>query len=175
VQTRLFYDPPLPPNSTATPDPRHAYAGGFYSTEAETLSPTILRLKSGMDKAVPSTNAVAASNLFRLGTQLNEDKYILQAKETVNAFEAEILQYPWLFVGLLTSVVTARLGVRTARVGSGDEAALRAWYTRPRAEAGVLILAKGKEEEGAGTKQGSNGILEGLKKKVEDLTIGSRS
>ncbi|KAK3311588.1 uncharacterized protein B0T15DRAFT_521924 [Chaetomium strumarium] len=186
TQTRLFYDPPLAPNSKATPDPRHAYAGGFYSTEAETLSPTILRLKSGMDKAMPSTNAVAASNLFRLGTLLNEQKYVLQAKETVNAFEAEILQYPWLFVGLLTSVVTARLGVRTARVDRReDEDVLRAWYTRPRAEAGVLILVEGKEEGAGktkreedsikeGTKQG-DGVWEGLKKKVEDLTIGSRS
>ncbi|KAK4237880.1 hypothetical protein C8A03DRAFT_34123 [Achaetomium macrosporum] len=195
TQTRLFYDPPLPPNNNShhhqtptTPDPRHAYAGGFYSTEAATLSPTILRLKSGMDKSVPSTNAVSASNLFRLGTLLNEERYVLQAKETVNAFEAEILQYPWLFVSLLTSVVTARLGVRTARVsGGGDEDALRAWYTRPRAEAGVLILVggggegeagkgkgKGKGEEGTGSKEGLS-PLEGLKKKVEELSVGSRS
>ena len=167
TQTRLFYDllasssssTPTPPED---PSPRQAHSGGFYSTEAvATLSPTILRLKSGMDKSAPSTNAVSASNLFRLGTlRRNEDgeRYLRQAKETVNAFEAEILQYPWLFVSLLTGVVTARLGVRTAVVRRGDENALREVLTSPRAEAGVLVHVDVEGEAG----------LEG---KVEALTL----
>ncbi len=81
-----------------------------------------------------------------------------QAKETVNAFEAEILQYPWLFVSLLTGVVTARLGVRTAVVRRGDENALREVLTSPRAEAGVLVHVDVEGEAG----------LEG---KVEALTL----
>lgn len=63
-----------------------------------------------MDTALPSTNAVSVSNLFRLGTMLNNDSYAATARESINAFEAEILQYPWLFPGLLSGVVTARLG-----------------------------------------------------------------
>jgi uncharacterized protein YyaL (SSP411 family) len=98
-----------------------------------------------MDKSAPSTNAVAASNLFRLGTLLDgegrgREGYVAQAKETVNAFEAEILQYPWLFVSVLTGVVTARLGVRRVVVGRGDAEGLRGVWRRPRAEAGVLVV-----------------------------------
>ncbi|KAK3903989.1 hypothetical protein C8A05DRAFT_32237 [Staphylotrichum tortipilum] len=162
TQTRLFYDPPSNPSTPSpTPSPRQAYSGGFYSTEAATLSPTILRLKSGMDKSQPSTNAVAASNLFRLGSLLPEgEKYLRQARETVNAFEAEILQYPWLFVSLLTGVVTARLGVRRVEVGKEGEGR-REWDWRPRGEAGVLVFVEGGKEEG----------LEG---KVAGLRIGER-
>ncbi|KAL2269293.1 hypothetical protein VTJ83DRAFT_1477 [Remersonia thermophila] len=165
TQIRLFYDAPFSaaPSSavtTASASPRHAYAGGFYSTESAALSPTILRLKSGMDKSQPSTNAVAASNLFRLGALFQElggenskpaagEEYLRLARETVSAFEAEILQYPWLFVSLLTGVVAGRLGVRRQAVsaaedGKGvaaaDEPVLRKWYTAPRAEAAVLVL-----------------------------------
>ncbi|KAL2140318.1 hypothetical protein VTI28DRAFT_3962 [Corynascus sepedonium] len=166
TQTKLFYDAPLTSSlTTATaPSPRHAHSGGFYSTEYETLSPTILRLKSGMDKSQPSTNAVSASNLFRLGTFLGVDTYLLQARETVNAFEAEILQYPWLFVSLLTGVVAARLGVKKAEVRRGDDEALRRWYTTPRAEAAVLLLIGEQESKEAA-----------LEKKVGELTLGERS
>jgi uncharacterized protein YyaL (SSP411 family) len=159
TQTHLFYDPPSTKPRTATSSPRHAHSGGFYSTEAATLSPTILRLKSGMDKSQPSTNAMSASNLFRLGTLLvatreeaaKGEAYLLQARETVNAFEAEILQYPWLFVSLLTGVVTARLGVKKVEVARGDAEGLRKWYTAPRAEAGVLVLVgDGGSGEGKG-------------------------
>ncbi|KAK3290308.1 uncharacterized protein B0H64DRAFT_62405 [Chaetomium fimeti] len=171
TQTALFYDAPLSKSSsittTPTHSPRNAHSGGFYSTESATLSPTILRLKSGMDKAHPSTNAVSASNLFRLGTLLDTEPYVLQARETVNAFEAEILQYPWLFVSLLTGVVTARLGVRKLEVRKEDADALRKWYTTPRAEAAALVLIgdKGKDTTTA----------EGLVKKVEELVVGERS
>jgi uncharacterized protein YyaL (SSP411 family) len=85
-------------------------SGGFYTTE-ESAPFTILRLKDGMDTAQPSTNGLSANNLFRLAALLNDKSYSARARETVNAFEVEILQYPWLFVGLLGAVVTARLGV----------------------------------------------------------------
>ena len=63
-----------------------------------------------MDTSLPSTNAVSVSNLFRLGKLLNNEEYLGTAKETINAFEAEMLQYPWLFPGLLGGVVAARIG-----------------------------------------------------------------
>lgn len=65
-----------------------------------------------MDTSLPSVNAVAASNLFRLGALLDDERYSALARGTVNAFEAEMLQHPWLFPGLLSGVVTARLGPR---------------------------------------------------------------
>ncbi|UKZ82467.1 hypothetical protein TrVFT333_010256 [Trichoderma virens FT-333] len=85
-------------------------AGAFFST---TLSSphTILRLKDGMDTSLPSTNGVSVSNLFRLGELLGDEKFTGFARETINAFEAEMLQHPWLFPGLLGGVVVARLGL----------------------------------------------------------------
>ncbi|KAK4102347.1 hypothetical protein N658DRAFT_447971 [Parathielavia hyrcaniae] len=171
TQTLLFYDTPFPKPLSASPSPRRAYSGGFYSTEADTLSPTILRLKSGMDKSQPSTNAVSASNLFRLGSLLPKESgeaYLLQAKQTVNAFEAEILQYPWLFVSLLNGVVTARLGVKRVEEWRGDEEGLRWFYTSPRAEARVLVLVG--EEAGSLNREKEEGT--GLESKVKELAVG---
>jgi hypothetical protein len=107
----------------------------------------------------------------------NEGASLLQqARETVNAFEAEILQYPWLFVGLLTGVVTARLGVRRVEVKQGDESGLRRWYTTPRAEAGVLVLVGGEGDDGKQVPgQGKVEEETGLVKKVEGLAVGERS
>jgi uncharacterized protein YyaL (SSP411 family) len=84
-------------------------AGAFFSTTSSSPQ-VILRLKDGMDTSLPSVNAVAASNLFRLAAILDDERYASLAKGTVNAFEAEMLQHPWLFPGLLGGVVTARLG-----------------------------------------------------------------
>ncbi|KAH6605273.1 spermatogenesis-associated 20 [Trichoderma cornu-damae] len=85
-------------------------AGAFYSTTPSSPH-TILRLKDGMDTSLPSTNGVSVSNLFRLGELLGDEKFTDLARETINAFEAEMLQHPWLFPGLLGGVVVARLGL----------------------------------------------------------------
>lgn len=85
--------------------------GGFYST-AEGQSDLILRLKDGMDSAEPSTNGVSAENLNRLASLFEDDDYRKKAKETLGAFEAEILQHSFLFVGLLDAIVVERLGMK---------------------------------------------------------------
>jgi hypothetical protein len=72
----------------------------------------MLRLKDSIDTAIPSMNGISVSNLFRLGALLGDKKYVTQAKDSVAVFEAEILQYPWLFPSLLSSVVAARLGTK---------------------------------------------------------------
>lgn len=95
TQISLFYD---------------SASGAFYSTVANSPH-TILRLKDGMDTSLPSTNATSVSNLFRLGDILGDDKFTFLARESIDAFEVEMLQHPWLFPGLLSGVVTARLGV----------------------------------------------------------------
>ncbi|KAB5562702.1 hypothetical protein GE09DRAFT_1109260 [Coniochaeta sp. 2T2.1] len=154
TQLALFYDPPSPSSSSPpTPLLHRSSSGGFYTTE-EAAPHAILRLKDGMDTAQPSTNGVSASNLFRLAALLNDRSYSARARETVNAFEVEILQYPWLFVGLLGAVVSARLGV-TGRVvvisrgkeegeGVGEEEVL------PRADAKAVLRVKaGGEGEGS--------------------------
>lgn len=109
VQIKLFYDSVSTASRPATPGGQQSSCGGFYST-TDDAPQAILRLKDGMDTAQPSTNSVSTSNLFRLGAIFGDSKYTKLARETINAFEVEMLQYPWLFVGLLGSVVTARLG-----------------------------------------------------------------
>lgn len=69
-----------------------------------------------MDTSVPSTNAISVSNLFRIADLLADDKLAVNARQTINAFEAEMLQHPWLFPGLLAGVVTARLGSQRRNV-----------------------------------------------------------
>lgn len=64
-----------------------------------------------MDTTLPSANAVSVSNIFRLGALLDDEKFTAIARQTIGAFEVEMLQYPWLFPGLLTGLVTARLGL----------------------------------------------------------------
>ena len=100
-----------------------------------------------MDKSQPSTNAVSASNLFRIGTLLGHAQYIHLAKGTINAFESEILQYPWLFVSLLTGVVAAKLGVKNVVLSASDKEGLRRYRTSPRAEARVLVLGTEQKSE----------------------------
>ena len=100
-------------------------SGGFFTTPSLATTPDlILRLKSGMDNAEPSTNGISAQNLFRLGSLLADDSYTTYAKSTVQAFEAELLQHPFLFASMLLPVVESRLGMkgvvvvgRTSRAG----------------------------------------------------------
>ena len=73
-----------------------------------------------MDTSLPSANAASVSNLFRLSALLAEPTFALLARETLAAFEVEMLQYPWLFPGLLAGVVAARLGGRHYAVVEGE-------------------------------------------------------
>lgn len=75
-----------------------------------------------MDNAEPSTNGISASNLNRLCSLLNDASYAELAKSTVQAFEAEMLQHPFLFVTLLDSIVMGRVGIKGIVVtGEGAE------------------------------------------------------
>lgn len=115
TQLSLFYDR----GSSDDNSP----GGGFFATPSAAPH-TILRLKDGMDTSEPSTNGVSASNLYRLSSLLGDDiedldpdaktkkGYAERAKETIEAFEAEILQYPWGFGSFMPGVVAGRLGVR---------------------------------------------------------------
>ncbi|KAF3768785.1 hypothetical protein M406DRAFT_82026 [Cryphonectria parasitica EP155] len=145
TQIDLFYDPTVPSTSRpVTPMAHHSACGGFYSTTDE-ASHVILRLKDGMDTAQPSTNAISASNLFRLGVMLGDTHYTKLARETINAFEVEALQYPWLFIGLLGGVVTARLGgiVWVTKADKDEEELRRKFYELPRAGLRSLVLSQG--------------------------------
>ncbi|KAI9716908.1 MAG: hypothetical protein M1812_005057 [Candelaria pacifica] len=85
-------------------------SSAFYSTEASQPD-LILRLKDGMDSAEPSTNGISAQNLFRLSSLLSDSEYTTLAKKTVMAFEAEVMQHPFLFSSLLQGVVCGNVGM----------------------------------------------------------------
>lgn len=93
--------------------------GGFFSTPAN-AEHIILRLKDGMDTSEPSTNGVSATNLYRLSSLLADDDYAVKGKETLNSFESEMLQYPWLFASFMPAVAAGKLGVEGIVVTVGD-------------------------------------------------------
>lgn len=86
-----------------------------------------------MDTSEPSTNGTSASNLFRLASLLGDDikvedqnknydgGYSRRAKETIVAFEAEILQYPWGFGSFMPGMVASRLGIKGTMVIEGPK------------------------------------------------------
>ena len=77
-----------------------------------------------MDSAEPSTNGTSALNLHRLSSLLGDDSYADRARKTCAAFEAEIMQHPFLFPSLLAATVVGKLGEKAVVVvgeGKGDE------------------------------------------------------
>lgn len=73
----------------------------------------LLRLKTGTESATPSVNGVIARNLLRLAALLEEEEYRTLARQTCNSFAVEIMQHPFLFVGLLDVIVGLQIGTRT--------------------------------------------------------------
>jgi hypothetical protein len=73
----------------------------------------LFRLKTGTESATPSVNAVIARNLLRLAALVEEDSYRTLARQTCNSFAVEIMQHPFLFVGLLDVIVGLQIGTRT--------------------------------------------------------------
>ncbi|MCJ1477305.1 hypothetical protein MMC13_005976 [Lambiella insularis] len=101
-----------------------APTGAFYTTphpSSSSSSDLLLRLKSGMDNAEPSANNISAMNLHRLSSLLEDESYAQLAKATVQAFEAEVEQWPFTFPGMLGSVVLERLGVKGVVITGGAQ------------------------------------------------------
>ncbi|CAP67213.1 uncharacterized protein PODANS_1_22260 [Podospora anserina S mat+] len=142
AQNRLFYDSPSAVNGT--PSRRAAGSGGFYSTELQTISSNIPRLKSAMDILIPSVNAVSASNLYRLGSIFAESRYKQIALETIKAFDPELMEHHWIHQSLLANVITAKLGVEEVRIENQDlvQSQLAELRLRARGRARVLVEAK---------------------------------
>lgn len=88
---------------------------GYYSTPS-TMVPgmpgPLLRLKTGTESATPSVNGVIARNLLRLAALLEDDSYRTLARQTCNSFAVEVMQHPFLFVGMLDVIVGLQVGTR---------------------------------------------------------------
>ena len=125
---------------------------GFFSTP-EGQKDLIMRLKDGMDNAEPGTNGVSARNLDRLSALLEDEEYAKKARETTSAFEAEIMQHPFLFPGMMDSIVTAKFGIKHAVItGEGEQAEewLRRYRERP---AGLGAISRVGKDMGAWLRQ----------------------
>ena len=73
----------------------------------------LIRLKTGTESATPSVNGIIARNLLRLAALLADDEYRALAQQTCNSFAVEIMQHPFLFVGMLDVIVGLQIGTRT--------------------------------------------------------------
>ncbi|KAF2711108.1 hypothetical protein K504DRAFT_475936 [Pleomassaria siparia CBS 279.74] len=105
---------------------------GFFSTP-EHQTDLIMRLKDGMDNAEPGTNGVSARNLDRLGALLEDEEYVKKARDTASAFEAEIMQHPFLFAGMMDAVVVGKLGIKHSVI-TGEGEKVEEWLRRYRAK-----------------------------------------
>lgn len=91
-------------------------ATGYYSTPSVTtpgMPGPLLRLKTGTESATPSVNGVIARNLLRLSALVEDESYRTLARQTCNTFAVEIIQHPFLFVGMLDVIVGLQIGTRT--------------------------------------------------------------
>ncbi|KAJ5578099.1 uncharacterized protein N7459_007063 [Penicillium hispanicum] len=89
---------------------------GYYNTPSS-MTPgmpgPLFRLKTGTESATPSVNGIIARNLLRLAALLEDDEYRALAQQTCNSFAVEIMQHPFLFVGMLDVIVGLQIGTRT--------------------------------------------------------------
>lgn len=118
---------------------------GFFSTP-ENQTDLIMRLKDGMDNAEPGTNGVSARNLDRLAALLEDSTYTQKARDTASAFEAEIMQHPFLFPSMMDAVVVGKLGIRhTVITGEGERVDewLKRYRERPVGLGAVSRVGKG--------------------------------
>lgn len=119
-------------------------SSGFYTTPSPHPPDLLMRLKSGMDAAEPSSNNISARNLYRLSSLLDDPFYFEKAKETVQAFEAEVEQFPFTFSGMLGSVVMGRLGLKGIILTGESNEMLKRLRQTLRPNSTVVALGKGK-------------------------------
>ncbi|KAL4888758.1 hypothetical protein BDV59DRAFT_188039 [Aspergillus ambiguus] len=89
---------------------------GYYSTPSTMtagMPGPLLRLKTGTESATPSVNGVIARNLLRLANLLEDEEYRTLCRQTCHSFAVEVLQHPFLFVGLLDAIAGLEAGTRT--------------------------------------------------------------
>lgn len=119
-------------------------SSGFYTTPSPHPPDLLMRLKSGMDAAEPSSNNISAQNLYRLSSMLDDASYHQMAKDTVEAFEAEVEQFPFTFSGMLGSVVMGHLGLKSVVLTGENDEVLKRLRQIVRPNSTVVALGKGK-------------------------------
>lgn len=117
---------------------------GFYTTPSPHPPDLLMRLKSGMDNAEPSSNNISARNLYRLSSMFDDASYFKLAGETVHAFEAEVEQFPFTFAGMLSSVVMGRLGLICIILTGNSEEILKQLRQQVGLNRTIVALGGGK-------------------------------
>ena len=117
---------------------------GFYTTPSPHPPDLLLRLKSGMDAAEPSSNNISARNLYRLSSMLDDPSYFKLAGEIIHAFEAEVEQFPHTFPGMLGSVVMGRLGLKGIILTGNSEEVLKELRLQVAPNRTVVAIGGGK-------------------------------
>ncbi|KAK2832023.1 hypothetical protein FQN49_006932 [Arthroderma sp. PD_2] len=165
---------------------------GFYMTPSEAVTDTpgaLFRLKTGTDSAMPSTNGVIAQNLLRLSSLLEDESYKTMARQTCNAFAVEVMQHPFLFVGMLDVIVGLEVGTKSitgvfgnqSGTATGDSRkAERDLIRKMRAEAGstgstsVAVISMVDARTTATTEQrtDTSGWLRGRNSLLKELQSG---
>jgi uncharacterized protein YyaL (SSP411 family) len=135
-------------------------SAGYYTTSSTPISGVpgpLLRLKGGTESATPSVNGVIARNLLWLYSLLEDEEYLRLARQTCSAFAVEIIQHPFLFVGLLDAVVGLEIGIRnvTGILCTADTSASNTARAVSKADEGVsssdLVIRRLRIEAGPGT------------------------
>ena len=80
-------------------------AGGFFFSENDG-SPVLIKIKPGIDKTLPSGNAIAAQSLLKLATRTENPQYVIMAKRIFSLFASDIQQYPSAYSSLLIAEKT---------------------------------------------------------------------
>ncbi|WP_071515228.1 thioredoxin domain-containing protein [Geitlerinema sp. PCC 9228] len=68
--------------------------GGYFNTAEDSSNELLVRERSYMDNATPSTNGVAAGNLVRLAMLSRDLQYLDHAKETIQSFDKIMTETP---------------------------------------------------------------------------------
>ena len=95
--------------------------GGLFRTSASS-DEVILRMKDDQDAAEPSSNSLSSMNLLRLGSILGDRSYDEKAVEICQSFGDHLNDHPWIFPGMLMSLVGCLHGMREIVViGKADK------------------------------------------------------
>ena len=141
---------------------------GFYTTPSPHPPDLLLRLKSGMDAAEPSSNNISARNLYRLSSMLDDTSYFKLAGEIVHAFEAEVEQFPHTFPGMLGSVVMGRLGLKgVVLTGNRNEEVLKELRLQVAPNRTIVKIGEGK----GGWLKERNGLLREMEGEKDGVMI----
>lgn len=94
-------------------------SGGLFLSGSD-VEDLPLRLKNVHDGAVPSGNAVAASNLIRLSRLTGNTVYEDRARAILDAFAGEMASYPMGCAGLLTAQTFLQHGLTEISIVNGE-------------------------------------------------------